>query len=324
LEELKKVEEDNNRKEKDLRKKEAEMEKVKGRGYKSKDDFKQYAASLREKTLKFKKMNDELKEIKNEIGILSRTEQIVRNQRDEVDQRLKQKEAEGGVVGVSNTRQGLNVISEQKSDVDSAKGKTLEELSKVVQMMDAKMKEKKNTLAPFMKELKDIRDEYRELERDYSGKKSEYDQVMAGAEAEGASLEDEVRKLKDEVYGDDTKLTKLRYQIQIIEQMNKKLNEENEYLQGTKEFSRQYKSYRDMYRALTKQQEGDIKDFKKKREEVKESYEPSLKQTSMLTDLKKLLALKIQAAKRDGVGRGGEYEGRNGMAQGNVNRLVID
>jgi len=322
LEDLKKVEEEVSRKEKDLRKKEAEMEKLKGPGYKSKDDFKQYAASLREKTVKFKKMNDELKELKNEIGILSRTEQIVKKQHHEIETRLRQREAERGISGATSTIQGLNTISEANANVNAAKGKTLEELSKVVQMMDAKMKEKKNTLAPFMKELKDIREEYKQLENTYSSKKLEYDQVMAGAEAEGAALEDEVKRLKDEVYGDDTKLTKLKYQVQIIELMNKKLNDENDYIAGTKEFSRQYKSYRDMYRALIKQQEGEIKEFKAKREEVKESYEPSLKQTSMLTDLKKLLALKIQAAQHSGGST--QYHGKSGMAQGNVNRLVIE
>jgi intraflagellar transport protein 81 len=322
LEELKKAEEDSNRKEKDLRKKEAEMEKTKGPGYKSKDDFKQYAATLREKTQKFKKMNDELKELKNEIGVLSRTEQIVRRQKDEAEQVLRHKEAERGVSGASSTQQGINAISEAKSGVDSAKGKTLEELSKVVVQMEAKMKEKKITLAPFMKELKEIRDRYQEVEREYTAKKSEYNQIMAGAEAEGASLEDEVKKLKEEVYGDDTKLTKLKYQTQIVEQMTKRLNDENDYLAGSKEFSRQYKSYRDMYKAIIKQQEGEVKEFKAKRDEVKGSYEPSLKQTAMLNDLKKLLRLKVEAAKRDGGSR--QYEGRGGMAQGNVNRLVIE
>jgi hypothetical protein len=42
--------------------KENELKKNRGPGYKSKDEFENYARSLREKTQKFKKLKDELKE----------------------------------------------------------------------------------------------------------------------------------------------------------------------------------------------------------------------------------------------------------------------
>jgi hypothetical protein len=50
---------------------------LKGPGYKSKDDFDSYAANLREKTAKFKKMKDELKDIVAEKAMLARTEEIL-------------------------------------------------------------------------------------------------------------------------------------------------------------------------------------------------------------------------------------------------------
>ena len=60
--------------EKEIQRKEQEIQKVKGPNYKSADDFKQYAANLRDKTTKFKKLKDELKDIKSETSILQRTE----------------------------------------------------------------------------------------------------------------------------------------------------------------------------------------------------------------------------------------------------------
>ncbi len=57
-------------------------------------------------------------------------------------------------------------------------------------------------------------------------KKAEYDQTTAGIESENAGLEQEVKKIKDEVYADDTKLTKLKIQAQILEHQIQRLNDE--------------------------------------------------------------------------------------------------
>jgi intraflagellar transport protein 81 len=196
LDELKKTEEEKERLEKKIKDKEAELEKLKGPGYRSKDSFKDYAAKLREKTNKFKKLKDELREIKNEIGILTRTEQIVRSNKEDHERELRRKESERGVAGASNTKEGLGKVSEKKHEVDVQKGKTLEEISKIVQQLEAKFKEKKETLRPKMNELKDLREKFKTLEKTYSVKKAEYDQTIAGVESENAGLESEVKKIK--------------------------------------------------------------------------------------------------------------------------------
>jgi len=54
-------------------KKEEQISKERGPGYKSKDEFKAYANELREKTSQYKKMKDELKGLQGERGILERT-----------------------------------------------------------------------------------------------------------------------------------------------------------------------------------------------------------------------------------------------------------
>jgi len=205
--------------------------------------------------------------------------------------------------------------------VNKKKGKTLEDISKIVQELNKKMKEKRETLRPKIDELKDLRDKFKTQERSYNSKKAEYDQTMAGIESDSANLEEEVKKIKDEVYADDTKLTKLKYQLDIVGLMTQRLNEENDYIHGVKEFSKQFKSNRDMLQAAIKQQEADIKDLKTKRETVKQNYEPSLRQSNMLNDLKRLLQLKLQVAK-GGVG-GRDTRAHNEIAQGNVNRLVV-
>ncbi len=64
--------------EKQVKEREEKLEKERGPGFKNQDDFKNYANQLRDKTKKFKAMKDDMKELKNEIALLSRTEQILK------------------------------------------------------------------------------------------------------------------------------------------------------------------------------------------------------------------------------------------------------
>ena len=58
-----------------------------------------------------------------------------------------------GVAGYSETQERLEQVSEKTSTLNDAKGKTLEEISRIVTDINHKLKEKKNKLAPQIKEL---------------------------------------------------------------------------------------------------------------------------------------------------------------------------
>jgi len=49
----------------------------------NKGDFEQYAANLRNKTAKYKQMKEELKDIKNEVSVLQRTNQILEQKKNQ-------------------------------------------------------------------------------------------------------------------------------------------------------------------------------------------------------------------------------------------------
>jgi intraflagellar transport protein 81 len=326
MEELKRTEEEKVSIEKDLQKKDGELQKLKGPGYKSKDEFKQYAANLRDKTAKFKKMKDELNEIKNEIGILARTEQIVKSRKDEYESNMRAMEQRKGILGYGETQANIEKISEGMQHTNAEKGKTLEEISVIVKQIEHNIQSKKSKLAPTMKDLKDTREKFKELDKVYRQKKADYEQVFAGVESENAALEEEVKKLRDETYKEDTKLQTTKYQTQVCELMIARLNAEGEYISGAKKLSPDYKSYREMLTNMNKTQDAEVKELKIQREAIKENYEPSQRQLGMLTDLKKLLDLKLQVSRTGGSGqesRGFENHRRNEEANGNVNRLVV-
>lgn len=83
--ELKKYETDKLTLEKQMREKEESYAKSKGGKYMGRDSFKQYAANLRVKNANFKVMKKVLDEIKAEVVVLKRTEQILKQRTDNVD-----------------------------------------------------------------------------------------------------------------------------------------------------------------------------------------------------------------------------------------------
>lgn len=66
-----------------------------------KDDFRQYAASLRVKNNQFKTMKKQLDEIKAEVTVLDRTKYILKEKAGDVDDLMKDLEKKKGIQGFS-------------------------------------------------------------------------------------------------------------------------------------------------------------------------------------------------------------------------------
>ena len=66
-------------------------------------------------------------------------------------------EAKKGVAGYRETQEALESVSSLKSELDQMKGRTLEDMSFMVQKLTRKIQEKKSALAPIIKELRPLR-----------------------------------------------------------------------------------------------------------------------------------------------------------------------
>jgi len=88
--------------EKMMREKEDNYLKTRGSKYLKRDDFKQYAATLRVKNNAFKTMKKALDEIKSEVTVLDRTKQILKERAGDVDDLLRDLEKKKGITGYSN------------------------------------------------------------------------------------------------------------------------------------------------------------------------------------------------------------------------------
>ena len=92
--------------------KEAEYARTRGGKYMKRDDFKQYAANLRGKNAQYKQMKKVLGEIKAEVTVLSRTENILKSRAGDIDDLLKNLEKQKGISGYGNVLGDIQKASE--------------------------------------------------------------------------------------------------------------------------------------------------------------------------------------------------------------------
>lgn len=123
----------------------------KGTKYMKRDDFRDFAMKLREKNKKYKVQKKELEEIRSELNILSRTESILKSRAGDIDDFLKNLERQKGISGYTDIDNRAESLAKEKRNLDVAKDKNLEELTKMVQTIENQLKDKKAKLAPQIK-----------------------------------------------------------------------------------------------------------------------------------------------------------------------------
>lgn len=108
-------------------------------------------SDLRAKSNDYKERRAELNDLKAEFGILSRTLEVLKGQQQALSENLDRIETQQGVRGFRETREVLERISDEKANADEEKGRTLEEMSNLVRVLNSKIAEKKDKLAPLLR-----------------------------------------------------------------------------------------------------------------------------------------------------------------------------
>ncbi|XP_075439813.1 intraflagellar transport protein 81 homolog, partial [Ascaphus truei] len=96
------------------------------------DEFKRYVSKLRWKSTVFKKKRQELAELSAEYGVLQRTEAILKQRHDSMQQQLQTIEQKRGISGYSDTQEEIERVSSVKGEMDEMKGRTLDDMSEMV------------------------------------------------------------------------------------------------------------------------------------------------------------------------------------------------
>uniref|UniRef100_A0A8C5LJV5 Intraflagellar transport protein 81 homolog n=1 Tax=Leptobrachium leishanense TaxID=445787 RepID=A0A8C5LJV5_9ANUR len=162
------------------------------------DEFKRYVSKLRGKSTVFKKKRQEMAELSAECGVLQRTEQILKQRHDSMQQQLQSMEQKRGISGYSDTQEELERVSVLKSEVDEKKGRTLDDMSDMVKKLNSMIADKKTALAPIIKELRPLRQkcqDVRGLQEECSQAESQYHYINLIKK----SVEMQVKRTADEM-----------------------------------------------------------------------------------------------------------------------------
>nr|XP_060641470.1 intraflagellar transport protein 81 homolog [Anolis sagrei ordinatus] len=290
-EELQAAKEDLSNLEKQMLQKSSQARDLNGTEVLKGDEFKRYVNKLRSKNTLFKKKRLEIAEITAEFGILQRTEELLKQRHEDIQQQLQAIEDKKGISGYSYTQEELERVSAVKSEMDEVKGRTLDNMSEMVKKLNAMVADKKSSLAPIIKDLRHLRQKCQEITQECGEKKTQYDSCAAGLETNRSTLEQEVKSLQEECLQEESRYRQINSMKQILDVYLQRAKEEMKiYVSSDQQEKR--KATREQYSRMITEQENLGKKLREKQKGVRESHGPNLKQVKMWRDFQSLMECK--------------------------------
>ncbi|XP_038619173.1 intraflagellar transport protein 81 homolog isoform X2 [Tachyglossus aculeatus] len=255
------------------------------------DEFKRYVSKLRSKSTVFKKKHQVIAEFRAEFGLLQRTEELLKQHHETIQNQLQTMEEKKGVSGYSYTQEELERVSALKSEVDEIKGRTLDDMSDMVKKLNSMVTDKKSALAPIIKELRQLRQKCQEITQERDEKKTQYDSCAAGLESNRSKLEQEVKRLKEECSQEESQYHYINCVIKNLEVQLQQANDEmRAYISSDPQEKK--KGIREQYSKNITEQENLGKALREKQKAVRESHGPNMKQAKMWRDFEQLMECK--------------------------------
>ncbi|XP_077987747.1 intraflagellar transport protein 81 homolog [Glandiceps talaboti] len=282
----------------EVREKREQAKSVQGEEVLKGDDFKRYVNKLRGKSTVYKKKRQELAELRAEYGVLSRSEEILKQRDNLVSSKLSQLESKKGVSGYQDTQEELEKVSTIKSELDEMKGRTLDDMSEMVRKLTQTIANKKIDLAPVIKELRPLRQRCQEIQQVYDEKKSQYDTMAAGLESNRSKIEQEVRAYREECSQEESRYHYLNCMIKVIELQQQRVTDEMKAYVSSDPMEKK-KAFREQYTRKIQEQENLGKGLREKQKAVRESHGPSMRQMKMWKDFQTLMDCKKQCLLKD-------------------------
>lgn len=275
----------------DLQSKHEQLKGLNGGEFLKEGEFKRYVDKLRMQNNIYRKKKANISALKAEFGVLARTEEILRSRDENVKELVKMIEEKKGVSGYKNTQEGLEEVSVAKNELDEQKNEILTEMIGKIEQLNAAIETKKAFLAPLIKEVRPLRQQYREVQAIHTEKKMTYDGLVAGLEGQRSDLDREVR-----AYWEETMVTESRYHYVLCLKKSIELQKERVAAEMrcyiSSDSNEKKKSCRDVFTRKIHEQESLGKALRDKQKEVRETHSDVMRQVKMWKDLKRLFEVK--------------------------------
>ncbi|RWS31564.1 intraflagellar transport protein 81-like protein [Leptotrombidium deliense] len=252
------------------------------------DSLKQYVANLRNKGNVFKQKRQELTELRTEVGIYVRSDEILRELDKQFTESLSKLEDERGISGYFTSKQSDEKIDEEKEQ-------TLEELTATVTELNAVTNEIRTRVAPFVRDLRPLRQKNQDLEAVCQQKKSVYDSCAIGLESNADKLQQEVRRLQQTLDELQSKKYMLQCELEVLRSKEDTIREEMKYFVSTNPEDKAMSLIEKLHKEINAES-SEERNLKVKRDELRENAAENSRQLKMWSDIQALFEVKSRLA----------------------------
>ena len=157
--------------------------------------------------------------------------------------------------------------------LDNEKDQTLQEITETARLTQAEVTNRKKSLAPSIKELRELTEETTQLDQEYNEKKKEYDSVVLQLDTEKEKMGKEVKSTFNDYRKDEKQFHQNNIQTEIYDAFLKRIGNEAKFINQPEErLTNEFKSYTDFFNAKLKQQDSIVKDLKAHQKHIKDNY----------------------------------------------------
>lgn len=211
---------------------------------------------------------------------------------------LKQYELKYGVTGLLTIEADIEELTRKKGNLDYLKGKTLEELTAIIESLKGKIEEKRETLKPLIEDHKLLKTQLKETEEEHKRKRAEYERVISDAKEEHESAYKSFQAVHEPYAKLQADKTVLQEKTRVLQLTKTLLDQESRYAQGSGQYSKEAKTMKEAMAKEVAEREAKIQLLKEQREAIKESSKNVVEQNKMLAAIKSLLEEKMKSKRR--------------------------
>ena len=287
------------------------------------DDLKTFQERLQRKLGERNAKQEEISYLQRELSVLETTKGVLDREHQESTEVVREFEEKFGVQGFSEMEAKIEDLTRQKGQIDQVKGKSLEELSLIVQNMSKKIAEKQGELQPLVDQQKAVKQEIRSLEGEYSTKKEGYWKQIGGLKDEYEALVKTVTEKRNEVFEKEIQREQLIEKAKVLQLYSDLMDTESQLGSGE---GVEEGSYGEKMDRRVREVEQEIQAKQKVKDRIRETAPEKVKGMAFVQRLLSIMRAK-SAAQKENLGRGqmnkNEKHNRTGQKE-TYNRLVME
>lgn len=245
----------------------------------------------------YRDLKAQLRGAQMENQVLTNTEALLRARDEKVEELTAELERERGMEGYAATQAQLEGVSAAQAELNLAKGATLEQISKMVDTITASIKAKRNKLQPLIRDLKDVRQGFDEVEAEYTKRRKQHDAVAGQLAADRASLEDEVAKYQTEMAADELAMRQLRALLSVVNARAEQAKQEAGFAHQGR-LSTAFKTWKEMVEKTVDTEQRLQKRLQDEQREAVATHQDDVGQRKIFTQLRTLMDAKLGSAKK--------------------------